>query len=29
MQKDLAFLASIYCEKYTYWKDAQQHGATL
>ena len=25
MQKDLAFLASIYCEHYTYWKDDQKH----
>ena len=25
MQKDLAFLASIYCEHYRYWKDDQTH----
>ena len=25
MQKDLAFLSSIYCEKYTYWKSDQVH----
>ena len=28
MQKDLAFLASIYCENYTYWKDMQNFGAS-
>lgn len=26
MEKNLAFLASVYCENYTYWKDDQQHG---
>lgn len=26
MQKDLAFLASVYCQSYTYWKDLQVHG---
>ena len=25
MEKNLAFLASVYCENYTYWKDEQQH----
>jgi hypothetical protein len=29
MQKDLAFLASIYCEKYTYWKDMQHFGGSV
>lgn len=27
MQKDLAFLASIYCNTYAYWKDMQTHEA--
>lgn len=25
MQKDLAFLASVYCENFKYWKDLQTH----
>jgi DNA polymerase I-like protein with 3'-5' exonuclease and polymerase domains len=29
MQKDLAFLASIYCETFKYWKSDQQHGGSL
>jgi hypothetical protein len=26
MEKNLAFLASVYCDNYQYWKDDQQHG---
>lgn len=26
MEKNLAFLASIYCENYIFWKDDQKHG---